>query len=341
MLKKTIGGTLGLVATLCLSSAAFGQTYTGIQDAIPIGVQLQGNTKTDGWYNLSASPKTKTVDGVEHSFGPNTGFPGALNSSARWPNAIDSQLQSDATKKAALNKISNGDGSGYSTGYNSNWIPNSLNGFNTNGTPNGGTWTGSGYGSFPSGEGLYAISFSNFFNGRQNTLGVFEANPILNLKNVVFQVEIGGANGYDFWNPDVESNAETAFGTIPSTLGLIENSAMYPQLTITLATNEKITLTADFSALLARGYNGSIEVPSGDEEIWINLYGFQWDLSEYTNITSYVITFTPVEHSTVYALQLDQSDVFTQAVPEPSTWLLLGLGVTALLVFRNRLLRAN
>lgn len=327
-----------------LAAGAASAQYTGIEDATPRAVSLSGSTKYDGWYNFSNSTKSKVVDGVTHVISGNTGYPTALQSSPAWSSPIASQLQSDATKKAAFTKITNGDGSGYDVGYEANGLPKSLAFFNTNGTPKAGaTWKkangtagSSGYGPIPSGDSLYAISFSNDFNTRQGTTGVFEANPVTGLQNIALQIEVGGANGYDFYN----------HSTAGLSLGSLNVTSAFPVLSLTLTDNSVVSLSANYAELLTLGFNGTIPMPTGpngelvDEAIYISLYGFQWDTSAYTNIQSFNITWTLVEHTQFYAARLDQSSQFNQvygaAVPEPSTWTLLIIGTAAGLYFRRR-----
>lgn len=340
----------GLASLLTVSpTTALAQTYTGIQDAIPQSAEsladrtgenwVAGNTKYDGWYNLSTAPQTKTVDGTSHDFPALSGYPTTFTSSNAYANPIASQLSTTGLSKAALTKVANGNGSG------------GLDKFHANGTRNATTWGGSGFGPYPAGASIYAISFSNVYNAKGGTFGVFEANPVINLASVVFQVEIGSANGYDFYESDVVSNAGTAFGSVASrTIGGLDpllgrepgGPVIFPTLNLTFANSSTLAIAANYAELLTQGFNGTIAMPTGpngedvEEPIYINLYGFQWDLTEYTDITSFTVTFDVVEHTQFYSAQLDQSDTFTQIiaspVPEPSATLLAGLlGITSLL----------
>lgn len=338
---------LSFIACASLLSAGLARAqYTGIDDAAPIAVQLGGATKRDGWYNLSTGTKVKVVDGSSYTIPGLTGYPTALSSSPAWSSPVYSQLQSDSSHKASFNKVSNGNGSSYVPGYDSYGISNGLSSFNPDGTKKtGATWkkangtTGAdGYGPIPSGDSLYAISFSNDPNVRQGTVGVFEAAPVAELKSVVFQVELGSANGYDFWNHSVDGLADNL------AVGPLDSSTAFPQIRLTLADSSEVTLAADFAQLTTKGFNGMIQMPTGpdgaleDQPIYINLYGFQWDLSAYTGVQSFNITWSDVEHSQLYAFQLDQSSEFNQvvgAVPEPSTWAMAVLGCSAAFVVRR------
>ena len=298
------------------ASAVQAQTYTGIQDATPTAVGLNGTVKDDGWYNLTSQSQTKVVDGVSTTIAGNTGYPSVFQSTNPWPQGIASQVNTSGASTAAnFNKVGNG----------------------------------SGFGPYPASDSLYAISFSNNYNAKGGTLGVFESNPLANLGTVVFQLEMGSANGYDFYEPSVTTGGATPLGTASNrSIGELSVTNYFPMLNLTFADSSTLSLAADFAELAAKGSNGTIEMPTGpggsnvEETIWINLYAFQWDLSSYSNVASYNVTWSVVEHSQTYAARLTQSDVFTQVVaapvPEPQTYamMLAGLGMMGLMLRRRK-----
>lgn len=241
---------------------AFAVFATAAANAATMIIDLDGNTKSDGWDTLTAA----AIPG-------SGGFPGYT----MW-NPVNSQVYSDINHRAQLTKLTNG--------------------------PGGGPYFASG--------SIYFGGFSadlNYFGG---TLAIAENNPLAGLQTVVFQIEIGEAWTYDFYND------------------------VLPQLSLNYGDNITLTLEADYSAILQQTWNGTVEMPTGDEDVYINLWGLQWDLSGYEDINSFSINFSAVQHSQIYSLRLDQSDVFTQAIPEPSIWALLILSAVVFPLLRRR-----
>ena len=172
----------------------------------------------------------------------------------------------------------------------------------TNGSGGGGPFVGS--------ESLY---FGGFGNGNTfgGTLTFSDPSVVSNLKTVVFQLQYGEAFGYDFYN---------------------DNS----NIQLTLQTSEgSLIFSADYFALLNFYQDGTFENPNTgeDEPVYVNTYGYQWDFtalySTYEDfaISSYSLTFSGAQHSQVRAAQFNQSDTFTQVIPEPSTYALMALGL--------------
>lgn len=201
----------------------------------------------------------------------NPGYPGFPGSGA-WPAPIQSNIGGDAS----LNKTANGPGGG----------------------------------PYPASGSIYFGGFSGDANANGGQLRVTDNTPVAGLETVVFQVEIGEAWTYDFYN-----------GVLPT---LSYNGGSQ-------------NLVADFTSL-SQVYNGTVTMPTGEEPIYINTWGLQWDLSSIGDeITSFTITFNGVQHSQVYSMQLDQSNTFTQAVPEPGTSALLLISGCFLMMRRRRL----
>ncbi len=171
---------------------------------------------------------------------------------------------------------------------------------------------GPGGGPYPASGSIYYGGFSAEVNYNGGTLAVTDSTPVSGLSNIVFQIQIGEAWTYDFLNHEL------------------------PTLSYTAGSESATGVAATSSFVLEKFYNGTVEMPTGDEDIFINTYLLQWDLSGVTEpITSFSISFTGVQHAQLYALQLDQSDTF-QAVPEPGTAALAVLGGAFVLLRRPR-----
>lgn len=164
-------------------------------------------------------------------------------------------------------------------------------------------------GPYAASGGIYYGGFSAEVNYNGGTLAVADSTPIDGLANVVLQVGIGEAWTYDFYNHAL------------------------PTLSYTTADGTVSGVAATFSDVVEKFFNGTVAMPTGDEDVFINQYALQWDLSGITApITSFQVSFTGVQHAQLYGLTLTQSDVFNQVValppvPEPSTYALMGAGL--------------
>lgn len=169
---------------------------------------------------------------------------------------------------------------------------------------------------YPAGQSLYFGGFSDVPNLGGGTLAVGDSTPLAGLANVVLQIEIGEAWTHDFFNDAL------------------------PTLSYTTASGTVTGLAATEWVLSRRYDNGTVEMPTGTETVYINSYLLQWDLGGAgESITGISIGFTGVQHAQVYALQLDQGSVYTSltAVPEPASFAALaGLAGLALVAARRR-----
>ena len=213
----------------------------------------------------------------------NVGYPSFFSSTSPWPSAINSQFNTGGDA-AQLTKVSNGVG----------------------GAP------------YPAGGSLYFAGFSGDANLDGGTVRVTDSTPVAGLENVVFQVGIGEASTYDYFNRAA------------------------PLLSYTTASGSFSSIAATYSETLEKFFNGTVEMPTGTENIYINQYAYQWDLSGVTDaITSFNISFTGVQHAQVYGLTLSQSDVFSQAVnvtavPEPETYAMMLAGLAGVVAMARR-----
>lgn len=170
---------------------------------------------------------------------------------------------------------------------------------------------------FGSSGTIYSGGFSGVQNTYGGTLSVLDSAPVGNLKSIVFQLEIGEAFGYDLYS----HNLPTLF-----------------------VNGEAVALVPAFSSLFNQLENGTFTPPGQDPQpLYINTWAFQWDLSSYSSaINSFEIQFSTVQHSQIYAMQLDQSNainsssIIPSAIPEPSTYLLMVIGAATLLILRKK-----
>ncbi len=142
---------------------------------------------------------------------------------------------------------------------------------------------GSDGGPFPASASLYFGSYLQVINELGGTLRVADSNPVQQVKTVVLQIQIGEADGYDFHSP---------------------NGA--PLLKINGQPTGRSSITP---VLINRYQDGVFESPETGlkEPVYVNTWGFQWDVSSLGTIASIQIDFSAVTHAQIYAMQLDQS----------------------------------
>lgn len=159
---------------------------------------------------------------------------------------------------------------------------------------------GTGGGPYPAGASIYFGGFSGDINNNGGTMAVTDSTPVAGLQNVVFQIQMGEAWTYDFFN------------------------RVMPTLSYNGGTQR---LEASVLQTLERFDNGTVEMPSGLETVYINTLLLQWDLSSIAGpITDFKVEFTGVQHGQLYGLRLDQSDTFT-AIPSPGAFAMVGAGM--------------
>ncbi len=157
----------------------------------------------------------------------------------------------------------------------------------------GGTTTG---GPFPAEDALYFGSFQQIPNDLGGSLRIEDRTPVSGVKTVVLQIQIGEAEGYDFHSPG----------------GL-------PVLKINGQTIGRASMTP---VSIDRFQNGTFFSPETEQEepVYVNTWGFQWDVSALGSINSIQIDFSAVTHAQIYAMRLDQSSTtYTSSVFNATT----------------------
>ncbi|RYD30223.1 MAG: hypothetical protein EOP87_16985 [Verrucomicrobiaceae bacterium] len=163
---------------------------------------------------------------------------------------------------------------------------------------------------YPAGGSIYfgGTTLNPNTNGAQ--LSVSDSTPVSGLTTIVFQIQFGEAMGYDFYN------------------------GVEPVLTFTAGAQGGSGVAATYQSVIGRFANGTFDPGTGPEPLYTNTYGFQWDLSGITEpISDFQITFSGVQHSSVYGMKLEQFDQNPggSIVPEPSFALLGSFGCLLLL----------
>ena len=174
----------------------------------------------------------------------------------------------------------------------------------TNSTLNRVAGSPTGGGPFLASESIYFGNFAQIPNALGGTLRLSNSISLTNIKTLVFQIQIGEATGFDFFEPT---------GLPRLTLNGLTNASSY----------------ARFTNLVNRFQNGTFPSPDTgeDEPVWINTLAYQWNITNTTPITNYAVDFSGVTHAQVYALRWDSTSVLQNGavVPEPSTLGLLAL----------------
>jgi hypothetical protein len=133
------------------------------------------------------------------------------------------------------------------------------------------------------------------------TFAIADATPVSGLANLLFQISSTGDLG--------------ASGVLLSFNGGAQNLA---------ATSASLLLS------------GTVSTAFGPATQYV--WAYQWDLSSFGAITDYSLAWTTAAtHELTFGARLDQSSVYSAAIPEPSTYAALGgLGALVFALIRRR-----
>ncbi|MBK1880957.1 PEP-CTERM sorting domain-containing protein [Luteolibacter pohnpeiensis] len=199
---------------------------------------------------------------------------------------------------------------------NSIWSPiNSQNNQNDPSTQLTKISNGAEGGAFVASSSIYFGGFSSSSNLFGGTLSLSTSDPIVGLQTILFQIQIGEAYGYDFYNHEL------------------------PLLSYTLSGDSTIyTIVASGSSLYDQFDAGTFSTPDGDEVLYTNTYALWFDLSGIVgDIDRFDITWSAVQHAQIYGISIQQDDttvdasILPAAVPEPAISLLSAIGLAGLI----------
>lgn len=155
-----------------------------------------------------------------------------------------------------------------------------------------------GTGGYPSSAAIYNFTTPGSFL-------LSNSSPLSDLETLVFQLDMGEGIGFFTSDPVLNYNGGSQ--------GLV-------------------------AGLTKEVIGGYVVSNPGDPPFFSTNYAFQWDLTSIVDpITSYTIEWSTNQHVTLYEINLDSGDTFSQVIPEPSTYAaMVGILALAVVCMRRR-----
>ncbi|MDF7807268.1 PEP-CTERM sorting domain-containing protein [Pontiellaceae bacterium B12219] len=162
--------------------------------------------------------------------------------------------------------------------------------------------TGSGDAALMKESGTGYPGSAGIYSSAGGVFSISDSTALANVQTIVLAFDYGAGSTPSFTSgPSLTLNGSTVLGAADRTLSL-----------------------------------GSREDTIAGNEVTIFTEIYQWDLQAEGTVNSFSVEYDVGEHAQQYAIQLEQSDVYSAAIPEPATMALFG-GAGLALAFLRRM----